>query len=105
MPFPDPILPIAIIAMVFALIVPVCLKKEEPDDTGGRGDDAGENDLVSDCADPFSESYDPEREDFAARSIVIETKFVEITTGTEELGFDLLDTSRGELPHSDERRK
>ena len=102
-PFPLPILPIAVIAMVFAFILPLCMKKEESNNEETiHVERLPANDVQ---ADPFSDSDDPADTDSAAKSVVIKTKFVEITSGTEELGFDWIVPSNGALPDCDERRE
>ena len=95
MPFPDPILPIAVIAMIASVIISVLMNKE---DLNNEEANHVEEDLslVND-SDPFSDSSDSEGADETPVSVVVETKFIEVNSGTEELGFDWI------MPISEER--
>jgi hypothetical protein len=90
MPFPDPFLPMIIIAAgigYLSSLLPACFKKLDGDESG----------LSLECMiptardgkhyDPFADPPMAEPKD-SRETVKITTKFVEITSGTEELGFD-----------------
>lgn len=90
MPFPEPILPIALLAAIGAMIVPACLKAIKSHST--TSEKASQNTNVQNHPigydDPFSEHYNPDLADQESEPVRVVTKFVEVGSGTEELSFD-----------------
>ena len=82
------------ILLIFSSIFLICSSCEKPTGGDSQGVSSTESsgtpkevETVNNT-DPFSPNFKPGRED---KSIVIKTKFVEIGSGTEELGFDWID--------------
>ena len=92
MPFPDPLLPIALIAMLAAMIVPACFKllnsgsSEEAFESPSEG--LKEENSEYKKVEPFGDNAEPGPLERGEERLRIETKFVEVGSGTEELSFD-----------------
>lgn len=85
MPFPDPIMPVLLVAVVITTVFSTCARYFQ--NRAAKEPRAQIEEVTSEDRDydPFSDEPQP---DERVPSIVIKTKFVEIGSGTEELGFD-----------------
>jgi hypothetical protein len=92
MPFPDPLLPIAIVATMGALIIPTCLHlvrewkgqklpNENPPKTESRTGTHQEY-------DPFSDHPELGRDGHSQEQIRIKTMFISCGSQTQELSFE-----------------
>ena len=92
MPFSIPILPMMVVALLIAAILPAILNVRSRHDGGqdsvvpSAPKQTTEHELSS--VDPFSEVPDVTATGPQTDGVRISTKFVEITSGTEELSFD-----------------